>query len=245
MKLLVELTFIGTAYCGFQVQNNGISIQKTVQDAAEKLYGPVRLTGCSRTDSGVHARSFFCTIEGEDCTRIPPDRVPFALNVLLPRDIAVKSARFVDDSFHARYSAKGKEYRYLILNSRIRDPFLEGRVYRCPSRLDSELMNTLAQDFVGRHDFAAFMAAGSSVTDTVRTVSYARVERDNGDLVTFIVAADGFLYNMVRIMVGTLIDLSQGRLDDASLADIIASRDRERAGFTAPPEGLYLWEVFY
>ncbi len=244
MKLLIELSFLGTAYCGFQVQKNGVSIQQTVQEAAEKLFGPVALTGCSRTDSGVHARSFYCTVEGEGCGRIPPERVPLALKSLLPPDIAAKSARAVDSSFHPRYSAKGKEYRYLILNSRIRDPFLEGRVYRCPVELDAERMNALAAGFVGRHDFAAFMAAGSSITDTVRTVSRCGVQRD-GELVVFSVAADGFLYNMVRIMAGTLIDLSLGRLGDRSIADIIASRDRGRAGFTAPPEGLYLWEVYY
>ncbi len=244
MKLLIEISFLGTAYCGFQVQPNGISVQKTVQDAAEMLFGPVSLTGCSRTDSGVHARSFICTVEGEGCGRIPPDRVPIALNTFLPPDIAAKSARIVDDSFHPRYSAKGKEYRYLILNSHIHDPFLEGRVYRYPGELDATLMDALAADFIGRHDFAAFMAAGSSVTDTVRTVSMCRVDRE-GELITFSVVADGFLYNMVRIMVGTLIDTSQGRLEDNSIRSIIASRDRRRAGFTAPPEGLYLWEVYY
>lgn len=244
MKLLLEISFLGTAYCGFQVQNNGKSVQKTVQDAAEMLFGPVLLTGCSRTDSGVHARSFFCTVEGDGCSRIPPDRVPIALNTFLPPDIAAKSARIVDDSFHPRYSAKGKEYRYLILNSHIRDPFLEGRVYRYAGELDADYMDELAADFIGRHDFAAFMAAGSSITDTVRTVSMCRVDRD-GELITFSVAADGFLYNMVRIMVGTLIDISQGRLEEKSIKGIIASRDRRRAGFTAPPEGLYLWEVFY
>lgn len=244
MKLLIELSFLGTAYCGFQVQKNGTSIQKTVQDAAEKIYGPVQLTGCSRTDSGVHARSFYCTVESENCAKIPPERVPLAMNSLLPADIAVKSARFVEDSFHPRYSAKGKEYRYLILNSRIRDPFLEGRAYRYPLELDVRQMNELAAGFIGKHDFAAFMAAGSDIPDTVRTVTRSRVESDGG-LVTFSVAADGFLYNMVRIMTGTLIDLSLGRLKDKNIADIIASRDRSRAGFTAPPEGLYLWEIYY
>jgi len=244
MKLLLELSFLGTAYCGFQVQKNGKSIQSTVQGAVEKIYGTVRLTGCSRTDSGVHARSFYCTVEAEDVGKIPPARVPLALNSLLPEDVAVKSARFVDDSFHPRYSAKGKQYRYFVLNSRIRDPFLEGRAFRYPIPLDAECLNRLAAELAGRHDFSAFMAAGSDVSDTVRTVTQSHVEKD-GELITFIFAADGFLYNMVRIMVGTLIDFSLGRLADKSISDIIASRDRSRAGFTAPPEGLYLWEVYY
>jgi pseudouridylate synthase I len=243
MKLLLELSFIGTNYCGFQVQQNGVSIQKTVQNAAEKVFGPVKLTGCSRTDSGVHARVFYCTAEGEGCSRIPPENVPMAFNSLLPDDIAVKSARIVDDLFHPRYSAKGKEYRYIILNSRIRDPFLEGRVYRFPSELNTAKMDYFAKQFIGLHDFAAFMAAGSKVADTKRTVSMCRVTRED-ETVTLAIAADGFLYNMVRIIAGTLIDCSRGKINEPVDA-IIASHDRCRAGFTAPPEGLYLWDVFY
>ena len=243
MKLLLELSFLGTRYCGFQVQPNGVSIQKTVQDAAEAVYGcPVALTGCSRTDSGVHARSFYCTAEGDGCGRVPIDRVPEALNTKLPLDIAVRSARVVPDGFHPRYSARGKEYRYLILNSRIRDPLLEGRVYRFPGELDATYMNITAKQLEGRHDFAAFMSAGSEITDTVRTVSMCRAVRED-DLVTVSVAADGFLYNMVRIIVGTLIDASLGKLPP--VAQIIESCDRGKSGFTAPPEGLYLWDVFY
>ncbi len=226
------------------MQPNGVSIQKTVQAAAEQAFGcSLKLTGCSRTDSGVHARSFYCTVEGERCGCLPTERVPEILNHFLPDDIAVRSARVVDDSFHPRYSAAGKEYHYLILDSRIRDPFLEGRVYRSAGNFDTTYMDYAAEQFVGRHDFAAFMAAGSSVTDTVRTVSMCRVKRE-GELITIAIAADGFLYNMVRIIVGTLIDFSCERIN-FPISEIIASRDRTKAGFTAPPEGLYLWDVFY
>ena len=166
------------------------------------------------------------------------------MNIMLPADIAVKSAVPVPDSFHPRYDVKSKEYRYRILNSRIRDPFLAGRAYQFPVPLDTVLMNRAAGYFVGTHDFSAFTASGSDVADRVRTVYNCSVTSDGG-IVTVTVSGSGFLYNMVRIITGTLIDVSCGKICADSIPDIIASLDRERAGFTAPACGLYLYRVEY
>ena len=200
------------------------------------------MVGCSRTDAGVHAE-MFC-VHFSTGSQIPCERIVPALNVRLPRDIAVTSCQEVPEDFHARYSCTGKQYDYRILNARVRDPFWENRALLFPLPLDAERMDCAARAFLGRHDFTAFCSAGSSVADKVRTVSLAQVRRE-GKLITFSVAADGFLYNMVRIMTGTLLDVGIGKLPPESLAEIIASGDRERAGQTAPPHGLYLAKVFY
>ena len=245
MKLLLTVSYVGTAYCGWQVQKNGVSVQSVVQNAVEAILGKrYPVTGCSRTDSGVHARGFRCTVDIDgDAPRISEERIPVALNTALPDDVAVLCAQYVDGEFHARYSVKSKRYEYVIHNSRIRDPFLAGRAWSVVPHLDEERMNRLAKEFIGTQDFSAFRAAGSDVTDSVRTVYDASVRRE-GDKVIFSVSADGFLYNMVRIMVGTLVDMARGRIT-AELSGIIASRDRKNAGITAPPDGLSRVEVEY
>ena len=245
MKILLTISYVGTAFCGWQVQKNGRSVQATVQDAVEEVFGKrYPVTGCSRTDSGVHARGFKCTVDiDENAPKIPEGRIPIALNTKLPDDVAVRDASYVDDDFHARYSVKSKRYEYLIRNSTLRDPFLAGRAWTVPQPLDEALMNEAAQEFIGTHDFTSFRAAGSDVPDSVRTVYGASVRRE-GDSVIFSVCADGFLYNMVRIMVGTLVDVSRGSISE-SISDIINARDRKKAGQTAPPDGLTLAEVFY
>lgn len=243
MKYLLELSYIGTRYCGFQVQPGKLTIQSTLQDAIESVFG-VRLPvkGCSRTDAGVHARQYFATFDSEKS--IPTDKLPLALNSKLPTDIAVRSSRIVPDSFHVRHDVEWKEYEYLLLNSRIRDPFLTGRAYQCRV-MDAEqieLMRSAAEAFVGKHDFAGFMSAGTKIADTVREVRYLEIIED-GELVRIRIAADGFLYNMVRIIVGTLLDVAEGRIEPSEIPGIINSRDRSRAGATAPAEGLYLNRV--
>ena len=243
MKYLIELSYIGTRYCGFQVQPGKLTIQSTLQDAIESVFG-VRLPvkGCSRTDAGVHARQYFATFDSEK--PIPTDKLPLALNSKLPPDIAVRSSRIVPDSFHVRHDVEWKEYEYLLLGSRIRDPFLTGRAYQC-RQMDAEqigLMRSAAEGFVGRHDFSGFMSAGTKIADTVREVRYLEIIED-GELVRIHIAADGFLYNMVRIIVGTLLDVAEGRIEPSEIPGIINSRDRSRAGATAPAEGLYLNRV--
>ena len=245
MKILLTISYVGSAYCGWQVQKNGRSVQETVQDAVEATFGKrYHVTGCSRTDSGVHARGFKCTVDiDEKAPRIPEDRIPIAMNTRLPDDVAVRDAAYVDDDFHARYSVKSKRYEYVIHNSSLRDPFLAGRAWTVPQHLDEAVMDRAAQEFIGTYDFTSFRAAGSDVPDSVRTVYGASVRRE-GNTVIFSVCADGFLYNMVRIMVGTLVDISRGSISE-SISEIINARDRKNAGQTAPPDGLTLAEVFY
>ena len=252
MKILLTISYIGTNYCGYQVQPNGVSVQQKLNEAAKKLFGyDCDIVGCSRTDSGVHANCFCATVtkKGESFlpTEIPVAKIPLAMSFWLPEDIAVSSAIAVDDGFHPRYDVKSKEYIYKILNSSVRDPFLCGRAWHCPKPIDDgalENMQAAAKHFVGKHDFSAFMAADCSVKDTVREVYEAEVVRD-GNLITFRVSANGFLYNMVRIFTGTLVDVAYGKIKQDDIPKILASCERKNAGGTAPPQGLYLNKVVY
>lgn len=252
MKILLHLSYLGTEYCGYQVQPNGVSVQQKLNEATKNLFGfDCDIVGCSRTDSKVHANHFCAAVtkRKEDSlpTSIPPSKMPSAMNFWLPSDISVFYAEEVDDSFHPRYDVKYKEYIYKIWNSPSRDPFLEGRAWHCPKRIDEaglERMKEAAAGFLGRHDFASFMSSDSTVADSVREVFASEVSRE-GDLITFRVSADGFLYNMVRIFVGTLIDAAYGKIAPGDIADIIKKTDRRAAGPTAPPHGLYLNKVVY
>ena len=244
MKYLLTVAYNGKNYCGYQKQKNGISIQEKLTEASECLFGEgVNITGCSRTDSGVHARGFKATLECRQ-TSITVDKIPTALNTVLPDDIAVLDAEVVSDTFHPRYDVKSKEYRYIIHDGKVRDPFLSGRAYHYPKTLDHNVMNEAASCFVGEHDFASFMASGSKIVDTVRTVYSCNVTRE-GDMITVSITGNGFLYNMVRIIVGTLISVSDGKIKPNEITSIISAKDRSRAGSTAPAHGLYLYDVKY
>lgn len=249
MKILLRLKYVGSGFCGWQYQPNARTVQNTLTEAAEKLFGErCDITGCSRTDSGVHANDFAATAELSDrANKVPLDRIPTAFAPFLPEDIAVTDACEVSDDFHPRYGVKYKEYIYKIHVSPIKDPFLVGRVWHYDRKLLSdaaERMNECAQALVGKHDFASFMAAGSKIEDTVRTVKYCSADRD-GDIITLRIAADGFLYNMVRIIAGTLVLAGVGKLDKDGMEKIIAAKKRSEAGLTAPPDGLYLNKVVY
>lgn len=246
MKILLEIAYMGSRYHGYQTQNNeALTVQRVLQSALEGFYREkLLLTGCSRTDAGVHAKQFFCTVEGELHLSLPPEKIPLALRPYLPEDIAILSARKVEDSFHPRYLPHHKEYEYCIYNASVLHPFFAGRATHCPILLDADAMNRAAAHLVGRHDFAAFMAQGSAVKSTVREIFYCDVRRE-GDLVILRVAADGFLYNMVRIIAGTLADVGKGKLSPDEIPAILASKDRRKAGPTLPPEGLYLNRVVY
>jgi len=242
-NLLLSLRYVGTRYHGFQVQKNALSVCSVFQDAVEQVFGSrIDIKGCSRTDAGVHANQFCLSMKVEK--NIPCDKLVIALNRYLPDDVAVTHCREVPADFHARYSSTGKEYVYKVRNSWIRDPFLTDFVCLWGYPLEVELLHRQAQDFVGQHDFAAFQASGSNVVDTVRTIYSFRVERQ-GDLVLFTVAGDGFLYKMVRNMVGTLLEIASGHLPQGCIPKILESRDRQQAGKTAPACGLYLNRVFY
>ena len=252
MKILLRVSFLGTAYCGYQVQPNGVSVQQRLNEAARDLFGyDCDIVGCSRTDSGVHANEFYVAVTKKGMgyieTSIPTEKIPQAMSVRLPNDISVLSATEVDDDFHPRYDVVYKEYVYQIWNGRARNPFLNDRSWHCPKPIDDDAllrMQDAAKRFVGKKDFASFMAADSKIKDSVRTVMDAKVTRQ-GDLITFTVSADGFLYNMVRIFTGTLVDVAYGRITVDDIEKIIAACDRKKAGSTAPPEGLFLNKVVY
>lgn len=242
-NLLLTISFDGTAYHGWQVQENAVTIQQTLQDALEHICSKRdNIVGCSRTDSGVHANMYCCNMRTEspiDCRKLVG-----ALNAVLPKDIAAVDCKEVDFDFHARYDCKSKEYIYKIWNSPNKNPFLYNYSLHYKYPLDEKFLSQQAKMFVGTHHFDSFCAAGSSVEDTERTVINATVERE-GDMVIFRVEADGFLYNMVRIMVGTLIDISRGKIPPDSIDGIIAAKNRSAAGYTAPAHGLYLNKIHY
>ena len=252
MKILLKIAYDGSAYCGYQVQPNGISIQQKLNEAAEALFGfPCDIVGCSRTDSGVHAREFCATVaqKGKNAieTAIPITRIPLAISAHLPSDICVFDARTVSDTFHARYDVIEKEYIYRFYDRSVRDPFEVGRSYHLGRPISDEALQEMALAaglFCGEHDFAAFMAQGSKVQSTVRCVHKAEVYRE-GDVVVFRVSANGFLYNMVRIMAGTLVEVAFGKLTAKEIPKLIEGRDRSRTGATAPACGLYLNRVVY
>ncbi len=243
-RLLLTLRYDGTNYHGWQVQPNAITVQQCLQDAIEAVTG-VRspVIGCSRTDAGVHAEMFCCTVDTDSPLR--GDQFAAALNFYLPEDIAVYRVMSVTADFHPRYTAKGKRYIYRIWNGKQRHPFYGRYALHQTHLLDERLLNDAAGAFVGKHDFAAFCSADSDVQGTTeRTVRLCRVERQ-GDLVLFTVEADGFLYNMVRIMVGTLLAIAAGKIPADAIPEILKSRDRCKAGPTAPAQGLCLQQVFY
>ena len=247
MKYFAKVKYLGTAFHGFQVQPGLRTVQGELNRALNEAFGlPCKVTGCSRTDAGVHANEFCLTVECDGGT-IPPDKLPIAVSRFLPEDLSLFYAKKCDDDFHPRYDVKEKEYLYRIMNSRIYDPFEYGRVWFVGRPITDEglaRMNAAAKHFIGKHDFATFMSEGSDIEDTVRNVTSLSVER-KGDFVEIRISADGFLYNMVRIIVGTLTEVAFGRFSPEEIPEIISSCDRSRAGMTAPAEGLYLNSVMY
>lgn len=233
----------GSGFHGWQVQPNAVTVQQTLQDAVERILG-VRenITGCSRTDAGVHANMFCCNMRTEK--ELDLNAFKKSLNAVLPDSVAVTDVKSVDYEFHARYDCVSKRYKYLIYNRDFMSPFYVGRALFYPYKLDVGLMDSEAQAFLGTHDFSAFCSADSSVEDKTRTVTDISVRR-NGDLAEISIEADGFLYNMVRIIVGTLLDVNSGRIAPGSITQIIDGKDRSRAGATAKADGLYLDEVKY
>ena len=241
IKLLIQ--YDGAAFHGFQQQPNGDTVEARLKAAIHRITGEsVTVYGCSRTDAGVHANAFCCNFKtGSDR---PCELLQRGLNAVLPPQIAVLSCEEAAVGFHARYDCLGKEYVYQIWNGKTRNPFLLDRALFYPFELDTGFLHQQAQAFVGTHDFASFCASGTGVKTTERTVYSCCVERQ-GNLVTFKVCGNGFLYNMVRIMVGTLLDMQRGKIAKDTIPGIIHERTREAAGITAPPQGLFLNRVFY
>ena len=243
-NLLLTLSYCGKNLHGWQIQDNALTVQEVFQDALYQIiHERPDIKGCSRTDCGVHANMYCVSMKIEH--PINEDHLMMAMNRYLPDDVAVTQVRRVEDDFHARYSCKGKEYVYKVWNSRVRNPFLHDLALHYRYEMDVEKLNQEAQAFVGNHDFTSFCTLDKREKgDFTRTVKYFTVQRE-GDLVTFTVAADGFLYNMVRIMVGTLLAMNNGRIPFGTLSDIIKAENRKCAGPTAPACGLYLNKVFY
>ncbi|MCM8710764.1 tRNA pseudouridine(38-40) synthase TruA [Clostridium sp. SYSU_GA19001] len=241
IKLIIE--YDGTNYAGWQKQKNAVTIQQTLEEAVLQLTGEtVNLVGSSRTDAGVHAKGFVANFKTQ--SSIPGKSFREALNTMLPEDITVLESEEVPLDFHSRYSSKSKMYSYTIIN-RIQPPAI-GRnyVYHFKKELNFEEMQKACNYFIGKHDFSAFKSTGSSVKTSVRTIKKAFINRDNNKIIIY-VEADGFLYNMVRIMVGTLIDVGIGKIRASDIKDIIQSKDRSRAGKTVPASGLCLEFVHY
>ena len=241
IKLIIE--YDGTAYCGWQRQDNGVAVQQVLEEALTALTGrKVTVRGAGRTDSGVHARGQ--TVHFDTDATIPPQRYVLALNPLLPPDIRVRSAQEAPADFDARYSAIGKKYEYRIYNGPYLPPLM--RLDHCfiPAPLDDRAMARAAAAFAGVHDFAAFAAADHRKGSTVREVFSCEVTR-RGREILISVSGRSFLYNMVRIMAGTLIEVGLGKIPADAVPGIIASKDRKQAGRTAPAHGLTLAEVYY
>lgn len=243
-NLLLTISYDGKCFHGWQIQQNAYTVQEALQNSLSKIIGEnFDVKGCSRTDSGVHANRYCVSVK--TAHPIPAERLKAALNRWLPLSVAVLDCREVDLDFHARYSCKSKEYIYKIWNSEVRSPFLEGYAlhYRYP--LNVELLNAAAQAYVGKHDFTSFCTLDNREPgDMTRNVKSFSVTRD-GDMVIMRVEADGFLYNMVRIMVGTLLRIAQGKIPPDGIPAIIEKKDRKYAGPTAQACGLYLNQINY
>ncbi|KMY52624.1 tRNA pseudouridine synthase A [Bacillus sp. FJAT-27231] len=243
-RVKCTIAYDGAKFSGYQVQPNSRTVQEELEKALALIHkgSEIKVTASGRTDAGVHARGQ--VIHFDTSLAIPDARWPSALNSRLPGDIAVKQAETVPDSFHARFSAVGKEYRYKIYQDQVRDPF--NRFYAChsPVKLNTSLMEEAGRQLIGTYDFTSFCSAKTEVEDKVRTITKLEVV-EKGEEIELRVAGSGFLYNMVRIIAGTLMEAGKGKISPDDISSILAGRDRSLAGKTAPAEGLFLWKVFY
>jgi tRNA pseudouridine38-40 synthase len=238
------VTYDGTLFAGYQVQPNKRTVQGELERALKKLHKgeDIRVTASGRTDAGVHARGQ--VIHFDSPLNIPLEKWEIALNSLLPDDVAVIGAARAAEDFHVRFDAKGKEYRYLVHLSSQRDPFKRHYAYQFPYALNIDSIRKAAAGLVGTHDFTSFCSAKTEVEDKVREIQEIEV-LEEGDMLIFRFKGTGFLYNMVRILTGTLLEVGSGERDADSMPAIIEEKNRSSAGKTAPPQGLYLWKVFY
>ena len=242
-NIALTLMYDGTAYHGWQVQKRDVTVAETLEKALAQVMGhPIKCTGAGRTDAGVHAEVYVANFR--TTSTIPCDRIPLAVNTRLPKDIVVVRATEVPPEFNAIGSCHRKEYTYRIYNSRLGNPFYVDRAWFYPKHLDEAVMQRAADQFVGTHDFRAVRSVGTETRTTVRTVYYFNVER-RGDLIESRVCANGFLYNMVRAMVGTIVYAAEGKLAPADIPAILDSGNRTLAGPTVPPGGLYMTQLWY
>ena len=242
-RIKLTIAYDGTNYCGWQVQPNGITVEEVVNKALKKLTGEdIQVIGASRTDSGVHALGNVAVFDTH--TTIPPERISYALNQRLPEDIVIVKSEEVAEDFHPRYCDCSKTYEYHILNTRIPIPTKRLTNYFVSYDLDVEKMRKAAGYLIGEHDFVSFCNVRTDVEDTVRTVTELEILKD-GEETTIRISGNGFLYNMVRIIVGTLIRVGRGFYEPEKVKEILEAKDRKAAGVTAPPHGLILAEIRY
>ena len=247
IKFKLVIAYDGTAYQGWQVQKIGTGVQEKIEAAFGKMFPSVkRIHSSSRTDTGVHALGMVAHVEIPRAEfKMPVGRLALALNAFLPDDIRVISAMRVPEKFHARFDATGKQYRYFVWNHAVMNPLLQKRAWHFPMKLDLAKMRAAAKLFLGKHDFKSFAGTRSyEMESNVRTLTRCDIKK-SGTQLTFIIEGDGFLYKMCRGIVGTLLQVGQGKIPLAKVADILTSRDRRVAGMTAPAHGLVLWKVFY
>ncbi|RDI38976.1 tRNA pseudouridine(38-40) synthase TruA [Falsibacillus pallidus] len=239
------IAYDGTNFSGYQIQPEGRTVQGELEKALGKLHKQqaVKVTGSGRTDAGVHAKGQ--VIHFDSPLNIPEDRWVKALNSMLPDDAGILSVEKASPDFHARFSAVGKEYRYKISLGRTKDPFNRNYVCPFPFALDWKAMEEAASHLIGTHDFTSFCSAKSEVEDKVRTIHSIKLFESGEDEITFQFIGNGFLYNMVRILTGTILEAGSGKINPNDLPKILNSKNRDMAGKTAPAKGLYLWKVFY
>lgn len=242
-RILLTVEYDGTNYAGWQRQINGLAVQQVLEEALQKATKErIVVTGASRTDAGVHALGQAVHFDTE--SRIPPEKYPFVLNTVLPRDVRVHSGREVPESFHARFMTCGKRYTYRIVNSRHASAIRRNTHVHVPLPLDLSPMQEAAKQLLGTHDYAAFQAAGGTANTTVRTITKADLVQ-HGDEIILTVEGDAFLYNMVRIIAGTLIEIGLGRRTINAFSEAYETMSRLSLGVTAPPQGLELTHVYY
>lgn len=238
----ITVQYNGLNYCGWQKQPDSLGIQGNLEYAIYEITREKSsINGSGRTDAGVHALGQVANFRTS--TNIPPTSIPKALNAKLPKDISVIKCEEVDIDFHSRFNAKKKTYRYMIYNNEYRSPIYKDTSYQVKYDLDIKKMIEESKSLLGEHDFKGFMSSGSDIKDTVRTIYDVKIEK-NEDMIIFEIEGNGFLYNMVRIIVGTMVDIGRGKIKE-SLKDIIESKDRGRCGHTAPAHGLFLKKVDY
>lgn len=241
--IALMLSYDGANYHGWQMQSNACTVQGTLSDAISKITGvPTQPVGCGRTDAGVHARYYVASFFTD--SKIPLDRFPTALNTVLPHDIVIHKAFEVSDDFHPVHSCIRKEYTYELYRDKTPTPFLYQRALFYPYPMDLDELRCAAKQFVGTHDFASMRSLGTPVRSTVRTV-YEFDISEHGSNVSFRIAANGFLYNMARTMVGTLLSVAQKKISAHEITQILESKDRSLAGATAPAHGLYMTNACY
>lgn len=247
MRLKLTIAYDGANYAGWQVQKVGLGVQQLIEEAIAQIFQQqVRIHGSSRTDTGVHARAMIAHFDlPAERLRMKVSKVPLALNAKLPEDIRIMDAREVPETFHARFNARGKQYRYYVFNHVAMDPLLRRTAWHVPQKLDLDAVRRAAACFPGKKDFAAFANNRNyAMETTIRTIHRCDLKKA-GPLLTFIIEGDGFLYKMCRGIAGTLIQVGIGKYSASDIARMLAAKDRRMAGMTAPAHGLILWKVFY